>query len=241
MIYTFIKISSRGDDASLDRYWIDPSGAEHYVGSFTGTHMMWIFDNQEVLQPEEIEEISNLGLTRSNIERFAGVLYKLGWVRVSENVALMQGLQGVKLLAGFIKKHKSDPNMDVAGAKKIAILTMTPEMHVRMSIAQILRKYGGDALGLVANLNKTSSRDAVKDTINYWDKAKNKDFSKYWRQLKKRKKKANFIPNPDTTVPQPLKRNYDYGEIPNYIDRVKWHTKKQKRNRNRRKATLDTI
>jgi len=38
-----------------------------------------------------------------------------------------------------------------------------------------------------------SSRDAVKDTINYWDKAKNKDFSKYWRQLKKKKKKkASF-------------------------------------------------
>jgi len=34
---------------------------------------------------------------------------------------------------------------------------------------------------------KLSSRDAVKDTINYWDKAKNKDFSKYWRQLKKKK------------------------------------------------------
>jgi len=35
---------------------------------------------------------------------------------------------------------------------------------------------------------KISSRDAVKDTIKYWDKAKNKDFSKYWRKLKKKKK-----------------------------------------------------
>jgi hypothetical protein len=37
-----------------------------------------------------------------------------------------------------------------------------------------------------------SSRDAVKDTIEYWDKAKNKDFSKYWRKLKKKKKKASL-------------------------------------------------
>lgn len=48
---------------------------------------------------------------------------------------------------------------------------------------------------------------------------------------------ANYIPNPKTTMPQPIKRNFDYNEIHNWQDRVKWHQKKQKK----RKATIDNI
>ena len=61
---------------------------------------------------------------------------------------------------------------------------------------------------------KISSRDAVKDTIDYWDKAGNKDFSKYWRLLRKKKKKTK------ASVPNPIRQNYDY-DGSNWIDRVK--------------------
>ena len=44
----------------------------------------------------------------------------------------------------------------------------------------------------------SSRQNAVDETISYWDKMKNKDFSKYWRKLKKNKKKrtvkADLIP-----------------------------------------------
>ena len=237
MIYTFVKQASK-DDASLDRYWIDPSGIEYYVNGFKGTHMMWIFDNLEVLQQKERDEIAKLQLTPATIERFAGVLYELGWVRISENVALMEGEKEMPRFANFLVKHKNDPNMVLDGNKKITIIHMSPETHESMTVAQIVKKYGSKTMNIKAAFDKISSRDAVKDTIEYWDKAKNKDFSKYWRKLKK-KKKANYIPNPDTKVPQPLKRNYDYGEIPNYVDRIKWHLRKERRKK--RKASLDTI
>jgi hypothetical protein len=237
MLYTLLKISGR-EDTSLDRYWIDPSGKELYVDGFKGTHMMWIFDNLEVLQQKEREEIARLGLTEGTIERFAGVLYELGWVRISENVVLMQDERGMKHLADFIAQHKRDANLNVGKDKLVTLITMSPETHSKISIGQILNKYKPKTMQLAASFGKMSSRDAVKDTINYWDKAKNKDFSKYWRKLKK-KKKANYIHNPDTKVPQPLKRNYDYGEIPNYVDRLRWFNKKERAKK--RKADLNTI
>jgi len=84
---------------------------------------------------------------------------------------------------------------------------------------------------------KLSSRDAVEDTIKYWDKAKNKDFSKYYRLLKKNKKKANYIPNPKSTMQNPIKKNYDYGESPNWIDRVK----NRQKSRKKRKGSINSI
>jgi hypothetical protein len=237
MQYTLLKISGR-EDASLDRYWIDPSGKEYYVNGFKGTHMMWIYDNLELLQPKEREEIARLGLHEGTIEKFAGVLYELGWVRISENVVLLQSNNGMQHLADFIARHKKDPNLNVDKDRFVTIITMSPESHSRMSIGKIMDKYKPKSMQLAASFGKISSRDAVKDTINYWDKAKNKDFSKYWRKLKK-KKKANYIPNPDTKVPQPLKRNYDYGEIPNYVDRLRWFNKKERAKK--RRADLDTL
>lgn len=224
MIYTFIKISGR-EDASLDRYWIDPSGKEYYVDGYKGTHMMWIFDNLSFLQPKEQQEISRLGLNAQTIEKFAGVLYKLGWIRISENVVLMQDNREMEFLADFLARHEHDQNLDVSPAKKITIIKMNPETHEKISIEKIMKKYRGKSLQLAASFDKMSSRDAVKDIINYWDKAKNKDFSKYWRRLKK-KKKANYIPNPGVKVEQPLKKNFDYtGE--SWIDKIKKRRKKR--------------
>jgi hypothetical protein len=234
-----MKICGR-EDVALDRYWLDPSGNEYYVNGFKGTHMAWIFDNQHVLPPEQKEEIIRLGLEPDTMEKFAGVLYRLGWIRISENVVLMEDDRGMYLLASFLKKHSKDANIDMAKTKKVSVISMKNPPMKKMSVSQILRKYGKSSLQLAASFGKMSSRDAVKDTIRYWDKAKNKDFSKYWRKLRRnKKKKANYIPNPKTTVEQPLKKNYDYGEIPNYVDRLRWFNKKQRTKK--RKADLDTI
>lgn len=70
-----------------------------------------------------------------------------------------------------------------------------------------------------------------------------------WEEVEKLKKKifgdeyaglslvANYIPNPKSTVPNPWKKNYDYGEIPNWLDRVKWFLKKKQK----RKSQIDII
>ena len=238
MLYTFIRQSFK-DDVSLDRYWIDPTGKEYYVDGFKGTHMMWIYDNLWVLQQKEQDEIARLGLTERDIEKFAGVLYELGWVRISENVVLLHDDGGLRLLADFLLRHKNDSNLSFDNKKRVTILTMNPETHSRLQVGEILKKYSNKPLQLAASFDKISTRDAVKDTQNYWKQMKSPAFNKYWRKLKRNKKKANYIPNPNTKVPQPLKRNYDYGEIPNYVDRIKWFNKKQRNKK--RKANLDTI
>lgn len=230
MIYTFLKISSR-EDASLDRYWIDPSGIEYYVDGFNGTHMQWIFSNLDVLQPEQRDVVEKSGLDVAKSERFAERLYELGWVRISENVVLMGSDREMPALTTFIKRHSNDSNLDVSPDKKITIIKMNPETHEKISIENILSKYGNNSLQLAASFGRISSKDAVKDTQNYWTKAKNKDFNKYYRKLRRNKKRrANYIPNPDTKVPQPLKRNWDYtGE--NWIDKIQ-RIKKRKENLN---------
>jgi hypothetical protein len=241
MIYTLIKISAlaEAEKAKLDRYWVDPSGKEYYVGADKGTHMQWIFDNQQVIPQVAQDEIKSMGLTKKNIETYAAHLYELGWVRISESNVLMDDEGDMKTLAQFIRRHVGDANLVIDGDKKLQIFRVADNFSDAMSIKDILSKYSPSESRMGTKIDKISSRDAIKDTINYWDKAKNKDFSKYWRKLKK-KKKANYIPNPDTKVEQPLKRNYDYGEIPNYVDRLKWFNKKHTKRRNR-KTNLDKI
>jgi len=48
---------------------------------------------------------------------------------------------------------------------------------------------------------------------------------------------ANYVPNQKSKMPSPIKKNYDYGEIPNWIDRVEFEEKK----REERKARIDII
>jgi hypothetical protein len=239
MLQTFIRKAAQ-DDASLDRYWVSPRGIEYHVNGYKGTHMQWIFNNQDVLDQQQVDEIEKLGLEEKTIENFAGVMYELGWVRISENAVLMNGESEMTLLAGFIENHSADSNIKAQNNMKITVIQQSPEIHTKMSVGDIMKKYYKPKRKLAASFDKISSRDAVKDTIDYWDKAKNKDFSKYYRKLKKnKKKKANYIPNPDTKVPQPLKRNFDCGEIPNYVDRLKWHNKKERREN--RKKNLNQI
>jgi predicted kinase len=48
---------------------------------------------------------------------------------------------------------------------------------------------------------------------------------------------ANYVPNQKSKMPSPIRPNLDYGEIPNWIDRVKFEEKK----REERKARIDII
>ena len=50
-------------------------------------------------------------------------------------------------------------------------------------------------------------------------------------------KRSGIEDKPSSNVPNPLKKNYDYGEIPNWIDRVKWFMKRRKN----RKANIDNL
>jgi hypothetical protein len=69
----------------------------------------------------------------------------------------------------------------------------------------------------------------------------NYDYSQAGKENKHIKHTANYIPNPKSTMPSPIKKNYDYGEIPNWIDRVEYETKKRQKARNKRKAAINSI
>jgi hypothetical protein len=74
---------------------------------------------------------------------------------------------------------------------------------------------------------RISSRDAVKDTQEYWGKMHSKDFNKYWGKLKRNKKKKKT--KASSNVPNPLRTNYDYSNElcgPEWQARVKCYMKK---------------
>ena len=68
----------------------------------------------------------------------------------------------------------------------------------------------------------------------------NYDYSQAGKENKHIKHTANYIPNPKSTMPSPIKRNFDYTSE-NWIDRVEYETKKRQKARNKRKAAINLI
>ena len=61
------------------------------------------------------------------------------------------------------------------------------------------------------------------------------------KESKLKNRYSNYIPNPKSTMPNPIKKTYDYGEIPNWIDRVIHETNKRQKARKKRKASMELL
>lgn len=174
---------SMGKNFNMGRYWIDHFGEYFLVGSSEMEHGDWIKHRPHILSHQELEDAEKF---KNNYPAFMEELIRDGWIRISGDIAEMYNETGLHNLATFL--HNEVPARK--WNNKIALVMMQKDAYKEVTIGDIIATYYGG--GFDSGLQKAAN--AADDFINYWDKAKNKDFSRYWRLLrrKKRKKKASI-------------------------------------------------
>lgn len=169
-------LSPIGGGFNMGRYWIDHFGEYFLVGSSDLEHGDWIKHRPHILSEQELLDVDKF---KDNYPAFMEELVRDGWIRVSGNLVEMYDDSGLPNLAIFLHSHIPAKHWN----EKIDIFMLKRDEVKTVTISDIIGHHFDDSMVHVA------SKNAVEDTIRYWDMAKNKDFSKYWRQLRKKRRK----------------------------------------------------
>ncbi len=208
----------------LGHRWIEPNGNFIEVPSNI-THFNFLLEHME-LWNENIkryyEEKLESNFAAKKDHYFEHILmmslFNNGWISTLNNSARMCK-KGLPTFIKYLKDNVSEEER----FERICITVFDTSDFYDDKISNFVDGLAFREVIKTAK-RKTVEYDATDDFVNYY---------KLMRKKKKKKKykKAESLPNP-------WKKNYDYGEIPNFIDRLKWFNEKRKK---RKEAILDII
>lgn len=223
--------------ANLGRLWLAPDGHKVYPVSKSLQHPDWMHHHLMLLTEEEKLSAQKHKDDPDYLNELAEMLFKDGWIRISGFACQMYSSEGLKKLAGFLRRHINP----MSKGNSIQIVFNNGDESKTMTIESLIDDYDNSRDRRMASLRISSREllpgglasgmseenfDPMELAMGTWDEAEEHvDPDKVGHDVAKKigqeiaedhlAKDPHYYSKEKkskASVPNPIRQNFDYGQ-----------------------------